>query len=73
VAVSQTADLLVGLRVHPDRMAATLAAAGDAVLAEQRTMAEVAGHLPAPTYLGDAGRQVDRAVARARLLLERER
>ena len=73
VAVSQTADLLVGLRVHPDRMAATLAAAGDAVLAEQRTMAEVAGHLPASTYLGDAGRQVDRAVARARLLLERER
>lgn len=49
VAVSQTADLVAGLRVHPDRMADTLAAAGD------------------------AGRQVDRAVARARTLLERDR
>ena len=73
VAASQTADLLAGLRVHPERMAATLAAAGDAVLAEQRTMAEVAGHPPAPSYLGDAGSQVDRAVARARALLEGDR
>ena len=71
VAVSQTADLVAGLRVHPDRMAATLAAAGDTVLAEQRSMAEIAGHPPAPTYLGDAGRQVDRVVARARTLLAR--
>lgn len=73
VAVSQTADLVAGLQVHPDRMAATLAAAGDAVLAEQRSMAEVAGRPPAPSYLGDADRQVDRAVARARELLERDR
>ncbi|WP_197687678.1 MULTISPECIES: hypothetical protein [unclassified Nocardioides] len=73
VAVSQTADLMAGLQVHPDRMAATLAAAGDAVLAEQRNMAEVAGRPPAPSYLGDADRQVDRAVARGRKLLERDR
>ncbi|MGB0099454.1 MAG: lyase family protein [Nocardioides sp.] len=66
VAVSQTADLVVGLRVHPDRMAATLAAAGDAVLAEQRSMAAAAGHEPAASYLGDAGGYVDEVVARAR-------
>lgn len=73
VAVSQTADPVAGLQVHRDRMAATLAAAGDAVLAEQRSMAEVAGLPPAPSYLGDADRQVDRAVACARKLLERDR
>ncbi|WP_284534598.1 lyase family protein, partial [Nocardioides sp. T2.26MG-1] len=73
VAVSQTADLVGDLRVHPDRMAATLAAAGDAVLAEQRTMAELAGHPPGPSYLGDAGSHVDRTIARARTLLEEDR
>jgi 3-carboxy-cis,cis-muconate cycloisomerase len=48
-------------------MAQTLAAAGDAVLAEQRAMAEHAGHEPAPSYLGQAGAIVDATVARARL------
>ncbi|HEU5037995.1 MAG TPA: lyase family protein [Nocardioides sp.] len=61
VAASQTADLVAGLRVDTDRMAATLAAAGDAVLAEQRSMT----HDPAPTYLGDAAAYVDQVVARA--------
>lgn len=65
VAVSQTDDLLAGLVVHPDRMAATLAAAGDAVLAEQRSMAAHAGHDPAPSYLGQAGEIVDAVLARA--------
>jgi 3-carboxy-cis,cis-muconate cycloisomerase len=67
VAVSQTVDLVAGLEVRPDRMAQTLAAAGDAVLAEQRAMAERAGHDPAPPYLGQAGAIVDATVARARL------
>jgi 3-carboxy-cis,cis-muconate cycloisomerase len=66
VAVSQTDDLVAGLRVDADRMASTLADAGDAVLAEQRTMAELAGHDPAPTYLGDARQHVDDVVDRAR-------
>ncbi|MGY2700915.1 lyase family protein [Nocardioides sp. HB32] len=62
VAASQTAELVAGLRVDTGRMAATLAAAGDAVLAEQRTMTD---H-PAPTYLGDAAAYVDGVAARAR-------
>ncbi|MFC7497160.1 MULTISPECIES: lyase family protein [unclassified Nocardioides] len=62
VAASQTADLLDGLQVHADRMAATLAEAGDAVLAEQRSMTD---H-PAATYLGDATAYVDEVVARAK-------
>lgn len=72
VAASQTADLVDGLQVHADRMAATLAAAGDAVLAEQRSMAAAAGHEPAPTYLGDAAAYVDAVVAQAREVLEEE-
>jgi 3-carboxy-cis,cis-muconate cycloisomerase len=61
VAASQAVDLVTGLRVDGDRMAATLAAAGDAVLAEQRSLSD---H-PAPTYLGDAAAYVDHVVARA--------
>jgi 3-carboxy-cis,cis-muconate cycloisomerase len=70
VAVSQTEDLLEGLQVDADRMAATLDAAGDSVLAEQRSIAEAAGHEPAPSYLGDAVPYVDAVVARARQSLE---
>lgn len=62
VVASQTSSLLDGLRVDTERMAATLAAAGDAVLAEQRKLTDD----PAPTYLGDAGAYVDQVVARAR-------
>ncbi len=65
VAVAQTADLADGLRVHPERMAATLEAARDDVHAEQRTMAELAGHEPAGDYLGAAGDLVDAVLARA--------
>lgn len=65
VAVSQTNELLDRLEVHADRMAATLAAAGDGVLAEQRGMAARAGHAPAPSYLGQAGEIVDAVVSRA--------
>lgn len=65
VAASQTDDLLAGLRVDTDRMAATLTAAGDAVLAEQRSIS----HDPSPTYLGDATVYVDGVVARAQGIL----
>lgn len=65
VAVSQTDDLLAGLRVDAERMAATLAAAGDAVLAEQRGVTDD----PAPTYLGDAAAYVDQVLARAKAIL----
>lgn len=61
-AVSQTDDLVAGLRVDAARMAATLAAAGDAVLAEQRSITDD----PAPTYLGDAAAYVDQVLARAK-------
>ena len=65
-ALIEIDDLVTGLRVDTGRMAATLAAAGEAVLAEQRSMAAAAGHEPAPSYLGDAGAYVDAVVARAR-------
>jgi 3-carboxy-cis,cis-muconate cycloisomerase len=46
-------------------MAATLAAAGDAVLAEQRSVTGLVEGEPAPTYLGDAVAYVGDVVARA--------
>jgi 3-carboxy-cis,cis-muconate cycloisomerase len=70
VAASQADELLTDLQVHPERMAATLAAARDDVRAEQRSMAELAGHQPAGDYLGQAGAVVDAVVARARRRLE---
>lgn len=73
VAASQTEELVAGLRVDTARMAATLAAAGDTVLAEQKAMAEAAGHEPAPSYLGDATAYVDTVIARARRALEETR
>lgn len=68
-AASQTDDLLAHLHVDSTRMAAVLAGAGDTVLAEQRNMAQLAGHEPAASYLGDAARYVDVVLARARRLL----
>jgi len=69
-AGAQVADLLDGLRVHPDRMAATLAAAREDVVTEQRAMADLAGHEPDGDYLGAAGELVDAALARAGAYLE---
>ena len=69
-AGGQTADLADELRVHPERMAATLAGARDDVLAEQRTMADLVGHEPAGDYLGAAGELVDAVLARALTQLE---
>ncbi len=65
VAGDQSGDLLAGLRVHPERMAQTLRAAGDAVHAEQRNLADTVGRAPAGAYLGEAGALVDAVLARA--------
>ena len=60
------AHVAARLQVHADRMAATLRAAGDTVLAEQRSMAQAVQRDPSPTYLGDATAYVDQVVARAK-------
>ena len=73
VAGSQATDLLAGLRVHPDRMRATLDAARDDVLAEQRSMIALTDASPddaSPDYRGAAGVLVDAALDRARAHLE---
>ncbi|MBJ7336969.1 lyase family protein [Mycolicibacterium sp.] len=64
VAAVHTSELLAGLRVDAERAAANLAAAGD-LGAEQRTMAELAGHQPNSSYLGAATMIVDAALERA--------
>ncbi|WP_111511966.1 lyase family protein [Mycobacterium kyogaense] len=64
VAAAHATDLITGLRVHPDRAAANLAAAGD-LRAEQRTMATLAGRQPDSTYLGITDRLVEATLDRA--------
>jgi 3-carboxy-cis,cis-muconate cycloisomerase len=66
VAGSHAFDLVAELEVHADRMTQTLGAARGTVLAEQRTMAELAGHPPTAAYLGQAGTFVDAVLDRAR-------
>jgi 3-carboxy-cis,cis-muconate cycloisomerase len=65
VAAGQATELLAGLEVHVDRMAATLRAGGDAVRAEQRSMAELAGRTPADDYLGAGEAYLEAPLARA--------
>ncbi|HRI96211.1 MAG TPA: lyase family protein, partial [Nocardioides sp.] len=55
VAASHAFDLAAELQVHTDRMTQTLGSARGTVLAEQRTMAELAGHTPMAAYVGEAG------------------
>ncbi|MCH1867906.1 lyase family protein [Nocardioides sp. CFH 31398] len=69
VAARQATDLLAGLRVDADRMAATLAAA-DGVRSEQESMARLAGHAPEGAYLGAAGALVEAALAEVDAFLE---
>lgn len=54
VAARQSTRLLHELRVNVDRMAANLAAAGDAVSTEQSTMAGLVGRVPSGGYQGAA-------------------
>lgn len=61
-AGSQVTDLLEGLQVHVDRMAATLASAGTLVRSEQQTMADLVGHEATGDYLGASGALVDEAL-----------
>ncbi|MGV9860199.1 3-carboxy-cis,cis-muconate cycloisomerase [Gordonia sp. NPDC003425] len=65
VAAGQSTDLLSGLRVDADRARATLEAA-QGILTEQTTMADLAGHAPAGTYLGAVDIQIDTILDRAR-------
>lgn len=69
VAGSQTSRLLAGLQVHAQAMKDNLAAALPDALAEQRSMAGLAGHQPGDDpagYLGIASSIVDSTVERAR-------
>ena len=69
VAAGQTTELVAGLEVHADRMAATLDGARDGVRAEQRAMAELAGRTPSGAYLGAADAFIEAPLARASGLL----
>ncbi|WP_019143773.1 lyase family protein [Aeromicrobium massiliense] len=63
-------SLLSGLRVDAEAMAANLTAAGDALLAEQRSIAGLLDRDPSPTYAGATDLLVDRALATATAYLE---
>lgn len=64
IAASQTADLLAGLVVHPERMRATADAAAPELLAEQRALqGDTSGELE--SYLGATELLIDRAIERA--------
>ncbi|OBJ83303.1 lyase family protein [Mycobacterium sp. 1245852.3] len=63
VAGSQCTELLRDIQVHPVRMAQQLA--DDAVLAEQRSIAQLVGAPPSQTYLGAAEVLIDAAINRA--------
>ena len=65
VAAGQTTELLAGLEVRADRMAATLEAASDAVRSEQRAMADLAGRTPSGDYVGAADAFIEAPLARA--------
>jgi len=64
VAASQASELITGLVVDQDRMAANLAAAAG-IEAEQQAMADLVGGDPSEDYLGAAELIIDRVLARA--------
>jgi 3-carboxy-cis,cis-muconate cycloisomerase len=64
VAASQASELITGLLVDQDRMAANLAAAAG-IEAEQQSMADLAGGEPSKDYLGVTELIIDRVLARA--------
>jgi 3-carboxy-cis,cis-muconate cycloisomerase len=70
IAASQTTDLIAGVRVNAERMAATLGAAD--VGSEQRSMAELAGHEPWGKYGGASDEIIDAVLDRARRSLKTE-
>ncbi|TCJ00808.1 lyase family protein [Aeromicrobium sp. IC_218] len=66
----QARTLLSGLRVDAEAMAANLAEAGDALLAEQRSIAGLLDRDPSPTYAGATDLLVERALATATTYLQ---
>ncbi len=64
VAAAQTSELLAGLQVNSDRAAANLRTAGD-LLAEQRSMAELADRQAFSVYTGAVDQLIDAAIQRA--------
>jgi len=71
VAGSQCSELLAGLTVHPERMAANLDGAD--VLGEQRATAELVETEPSPTYFGAVDALIDASIDRARRVLKEHR
>ena len=65
VAAAETTELIAALEVDAERAQANLSAAGH-VLAEQQTMAELAGRPPQSDYLGAIDHLVDAVLQRAR-------
>ena len=63
-AASQASELITGLVVDEDRMAANLAAAAG-IEAEQQAMADLIGAEPGKDYLGATDLIIDRVLARA--------
>lgn len=70
VAGSQATDLLAGLQVRTDRMAATLGVAD--IGSEQEAIAQLAGHEPATDYRGATDEIIDTVLDRARRSLKSE-
>jgi 3-carboxy-cis,cis-muconate cycloisomerase len=64
VAASQASELINGLVVDQDRMAANLAAAAG-IEAEQQAMADLVSGEPSKEYLGTTDLILDRILARA--------
>lgn len=67
VAASQCSELLTGLQIHTDRMAAH--AADSALLAEQQQIARLTGKEPTPDYFGATEAIIDAALDRAHTVL----
>lgn len=70
VAGSQCSELLAGLTVHPERMAANLGGAD--VLGEQRAIADLAETTPSAGYFGAVDALVEASLEHARWLLKEQ-
>lgn len=70
VAAGQTTELVTGLRVHPDRMRATLEAAGPDVLAERRALDALPRSSPGPYPGPDPGSDPSRYLGATDLIID---
>jgi 3-carboxy-cis,cis-muconate cycloisomerase len=68
VAGSQCSELLVGLEVHPERMAENLGSAD--VLGEQRVIAELVGKVPSANYFGAVNTLIAESLDRAKRIVK---